>query len=91
MPRNAESSQSLQVGGSRRSSSAPQCKYLNNIIEQDHRTVKKQVWLAKGYGSFHGPSIRYRCLKLSRALFFLRPELRRSYRFQWWAVQDLNL
>ena len=31
-----------------------QCKYLNNIIEQDHRTVKKRVWLAKGYGSFQG-------------------------------------
>ena len=29
-----------------------QCKYLNNIIEQDHRAVKKRVWLAKGYGSF---------------------------------------
>jgi len=29
-----------------------QCKYLNNVIEQDHRTVKKRVWLAKGYGSF---------------------------------------
>lgn len=29
-----------------------QCKYLNNIIEQDHRGVKKRVWLAKGYGSF---------------------------------------
>jgi IS6 family transposase len=29
-----------------------QCKYLNNIIEQDHRTVKKRLWLAKGYGSF---------------------------------------
>jgi transposase-like protein len=25
---------------------------LNNVIEQDHRTVKKRVWLAKGYGSF---------------------------------------
>ena len=22
-----------------------------NVIEQDHRTVKKRVWLAKGYGS----------------------------------------
>jgi IS6 family transposase len=30
----------------------PQCKYLNNVVEQDHRTVKKRVWLAKGYGSF---------------------------------------
>jgi transposase, IS6 family len=29
-----------------------QCKYLNNVIEQDHRNVKKRVWLAKGYGSF---------------------------------------
>ena len=29
-----------------------QCKYLNNIIEQDHRTLKKRTWLAKGYGSF---------------------------------------
>jgi hypothetical protein len=29
-----------------------QCQYLNNIVEQDHRTVKKRVWLAKGYGSF---------------------------------------
>ena len=29
-----------------------QCKYLNNIVEQDHRMVKKRVWLAKGYGSF---------------------------------------
>ena len=25
-----------------------QCKYLNNVIEQDHRSVKKRVWLAKG-------------------------------------------
>src|SRR5215467_6477889 len=25
-----------------------QCKYLNNVVEQDHRTVKKRVWLAKG-------------------------------------------
>jgi transposase-like protein len=29
-----------------------QCKYLNNGVEQDHRTVKKRTWLAKGYGSF---------------------------------------
>jgi transposase, IS6 family len=28
------------------------CKYLNNVIEQDHRTVKKRAWLAKGYGFF---------------------------------------
>ena len=29
-----------------------QFKYLNNVVEQDHRTVKKRVRLAKGYGSF---------------------------------------
>jgi transposase, IS6 family len=29
------------------------CKFLNNVIEQDHRNSKKRVWLAKGYGSFH--------------------------------------
>jgi transposase-like protein len=30
-----------------------QCKYLNNVAEQDHRMVKKRPWLAKakGYGS----------------------------------------
>jgi transposase-like protein len=28
-----------------------QCKFLNNV-EQDHRTVKKRTWLAKGYGAF---------------------------------------
>ena len=30
-----------------------QCTYLNNVIDQDHRTVTKRVWLAKGYGSLH--------------------------------------
>jgi hypothetical protein len=29
-----------------------QCKYLNNVVEQDHRTVKQRTWLAKGYGLF---------------------------------------
>jgi transposase-like protein len=29
-----------------------QCKYLNNVVEQDHRMVKQRTWLAKGYGSF---------------------------------------
>jgi IS6 family transposase len=27
-----------------------QCKYLNNIVQQDHRNVKCRTWLAKGYG-----------------------------------------
>src|SRR5918995_5825332 len=29
-----------------------QCRYLNNIVEQDHRTVKRRSRLAMGYGSF---------------------------------------
>ena len=29
-----------------------QCKFLNNVVEQDHRFVKKRTWLAKGYKSF---------------------------------------
>jgi transposase, IS6 family len=38
-----------------------QCKYLNNIIEQDHRTVKKRTWLAKGYrDSVNEPLMRDR-------------------------------
>ena len=30
-----------------------QCRYLSNVVEQDHRSAKKKrVWLATGYGSF---------------------------------------
>jgi transposase-like protein len=29
-----------------------QCKYHNNILEQDHRAVKRWARLEKGYGSF---------------------------------------
>lgn len=29
-----------------------QCKFLNNVIEQDHRISKKRTWLAKGYKTF---------------------------------------
>ena len=28
-----------------------QCKYLNNVVEQSHRNVKRRTLLAKGYGS----------------------------------------
>ena len=33
-----------------------QCKFLNNVIEQDHRVSKKRTWLAKGCNTF--PSAR---------------------------------
>jgi IS6 family transposase len=43
----------LKMGGMLRSRcQLRQCKFLNNVIEQDHRFVKQRVWLAKGYGSF---------------------------------------
>ena len=46
-----------------------QCKYLNNVVEQDHRTVKKRVWLAKGYGSF---STAWRTLRGIEAVSMIR-------------------
>ena len=30
-----------------------QCKYLNNIVEQDHRRIKRLVRPGLGFGSFH--------------------------------------
>ena len=30
-----------------------QCKYLNNIVEQDHRRIKRRVRPGLGFGSFH--------------------------------------
>ena len=29
-----------------------QCRFLNNVVEQDHRNVKRRMRLALGYGSF---------------------------------------
>jgi transposase, IS6 family len=40
-----------QDGTLRRRCLLRQCEYLNNIVEQDHRNVKRRTWLAKGYGS----------------------------------------
>jgi transposase-like protein len=40
-----------QEGIIRRHCKLRQCKYLNNVVEQDHRNVKRRTWLAKGYGS----------------------------------------
>ena len=57
-----------------------QCKYLNNVIEQDHRTVKKRVWLAKGYGSFKPRGERCRVSK--------RWSMIRKGRVRWLARED---
>ncbi len=57
-----------------------QCKYLNNVIEQDHRTVKKRTWLAKGYGSFQGA---WRTLQGIEAVHMIR-----KGRVRWLAKDD---
>jgi len=46
-----------------------QCKYLNNVVEQDHRASKKRVWLARGYQSF---STAWRTLQGIEALHMIR-------------------
>jgi transposase-like protein len=40
------------------------CKYLNNVVEQDHRMVKKRTWLAKG--TVRLPARGGRCRGLKR-------------------------
>ena len=57
-----------------------QCKYLNNVVEQDHRTVKKRVWLAKGYGSFQSA---WRTLQGIEAVAMIR-----KGRVRWLAKRD---
>ena len=29
-----------------------QCKYLNNIVEQDHRNIKRRIWIDTGFKEF---------------------------------------
>jgi len=58
-----------------------QCKYLNNVIEQDHRNSKKRVWLAKGYQSF--PSAR-RTLEGLETMHMIR-----KGRVKWLAKKDV--
>ena len=57
-----------------------QCKYLNNVIEHDLWTVKKRVWLAKGYGSFQSA---WRTLQGIEAVNMIR-----KGRVRWLAKRD---
>ena len=57
-----------------------QCKYLNNIVEQDHRTVKRRAWLAMGYGSFRSA---WRTLQGIEAVNMIR-----KGRIRWVAKED---
>jgi len=58
-----------------------QCKYLNNVIEQDHRNVKKRAWLAKGYGSFQSA---WRTLQGIETIHMIR-----KGRVRWLAAHDV--
>ena len=53
----------------RQRSRVRQSKYLNNIVEQDHRTVKRRSRLAMGYGSF---AAAWRTLRGIEALNLIR-------------------
>ena len=58
-----------------------QCKFLNNVIEQDHRVSKKRTWLAKGYKTF--PSAR-RTLEGIETIHMIR-----KGRVRWVTKQDV--
>jgi len=58
-----------------------QCKYLNNVIEQDHRLVKKRTWLAKGYNNFQSA---WRTLEGIETVNMIR-----KGRVRWVAKQDV--
>jgi hypothetical protein len=67
-------------GRLRRRCRVRQCKYLNNIIEQDHRTAKRRAWLAMGYGSFRSA---WRTLQGIEAVNMIR-----KGRVRWVAKED---
>ena len=58
-----------EEGTLRRRCRLRQCKYLNNVVEQDHRVSKKRVWLARGYQSF---STAWRTLQGIEAVHMIR-------------------
>jgi transposase-like protein len=70
----------IDEGVLRRRCRVRQYKYLNNIIEQDHRNVKRRTWLAMGYGSFHSA---WRTLQGIEAVHMIR-----KGRIRWVAKED---
>ena len=58
-----------------------QCKFLNNIVEQSHRNVKKRTWLAKSYKRFH---TAWRTLEGIETM-----EMIRKGRVRWVAKKDV--
>ncbi len=58
-----------QGGALRRGCKLRQCDCLNNIVEQDHRTVRRRTWLANRYGSV---AIAWRTLRGIEAMEMIR-------------------
>jgi hypothetical protein len=58
-----------------------QCKYLNNLIEPDHRNVKKRARLAAGYRSFQSA---WRTLQGIETIHMIR-----KGRVRWLAAHDV--
>jgi putative transposase len=56
---NAESSRSIELR---------QCKYLNNIVEQDHRPVKQKMSAALGFKNFHSAQATIAGIELVRMI-----------------------
>jgi transposase-like protein len=53
------------------------CKYLNNVIEQDHRRIKQRIRPMLGFKRFEAAAVRIRGIelaaKIKKAQFNLRP------------------
>ena len=45
-----------------------QCKYLNNIIEQDHRFIKRRICNGLGYKSFKSASVTLTGIEMVRMI-----------------------
>jgi IS6 family transposase len=58
-----------QAGDLPESCTLRQCKYLNNVVEQDHRFVKRRVNPGLGFGSFR---IAQRTLQGYKAMHMIR-------------------
>jgi transposase-like protein len=44
------------------------CKYLNNIVEQDHRTIKRRRASMKGFKSFNNAAITFAGIELAHRI-----------------------
>jgi transposase-like protein len=57
-----------QVLGSVATQTARTCKYLNNIVEQDHRAIKRRCAAMKGFKSFTNAAITIAGIELAHRI-----------------------